>query len=61
MITCVGPAYWAQTELIGHRDEVDCYEREVVGHEGAPCLHSAVVVVVSCVAQDDHAQTHAQG
>ena len=61
MITCVGPTYWAQTELIGHRDEVDCYEREVVGHEGAPCLHSAVVVVVSCVAQDDHAQTHAQG
>ena len=60
MITCVGPTYWAQTELIGHRDEVDCYEREVVGHEGPPCPPRVVVVVVSCVAQDDHTETHAQ-
>ena len=53
--TCVGPAYWAETELIGDRDEVDSYEGEIVGDEDLLC--SPTGVVVSGVTEDNHAET----
>ena len=51
--TCVGPAYWAEAELIGDRDEVDSYEGEIVGDEDLLC--SPTGVVVSGVTEDNHA------
>ena len=53
--TCVRPAYWTETELVGDRDEVDSDEREIVGNEDILVPGSVVVVEVGGVAQDDHA------
>ena len=61
IITGVRPAYRAETELIGHRDEVDSDEGEIVGNEDLLGPGSVVVVVVvGGVAEDDHAQTDAE-